>query len=182
MRYPNYAFMLVGDCRVGKTTLADIISHKMKMRVLIIRSLTTRAPREESDARFYTHISMKRFEEKIANEDLAECVRYGENYYGYERAQLEHVLRSRHGICVATQEGANELLKLGYNVKPVRIIGKNNEHIQRPFYAAHPERKADDERRNMIPVPYAHILVNDFTPGGLKKAVRELIAFIRKHK
>lgn len=182
VKYPNYAFVLVGDCRVGKTTLASVVVKKMRLRILIIASLTTRAPRDENDKRFSTCISTKRFEEKITSGDFAEFVRIGEHYYGHEQAQLEHVLRSRHGICDATQQGVNELLRRGYNVKPIRIIGKNHEHIQRSFYEKYPDRKDGDSRYNVIPVPYSCTIVNNFTLGGLQIAAQELVAFVRRHK
>lgn len=187
VRDPNYIFVLIGDCRVGKTTLLGIAATELKMRIRIIKSVTTREPRNESDKRDYIHISKRSFEEKIGSGDFAECVRYppeGENwnYYGYERAYLENTLRQRHGICIATQEGALALMEQGYKVKPTRIIGKGNKEIQDAFYEQYPERKAEDEQRNVIEIPYALTIVNDFAPGGLEKAAKELCTFIRRHK
>lgn len=175
-------FALVGSSRAGKSTLIHEVVRAIPDRVGIIKSFTTRAHRgTEDDDLFYDFLSLEEFEAKKKNNAFAECIEHAGNYYGYEHATIDAVLKEKHGICAVVEYALADLMHAGYSVTPIKITPHHSEVIRDAFYEKHRERRHADEERAKIPVAFATEIINSFEPGGKEKAVRELTAYIENY-
>ena len=169
----NMIFALVGPSGSGKSTLIIEAANKLQGKLEIIKSVTTRAKREEKDNLFYFFISEERFRLKVNDDDFAEIVSYAGNLYGYDRRAVDTVLAKRHGICAATEHGVIALMRSGYHVKAIGIA---------PIYKKSPisdaREKADRERRK-IHITFQKEIINSFLKGGKEKAIKELVDYIK---
>ena len=160
----------------GKTTLIRAALDLCLEAIAPIRSTTTR-PREDRDDDFsYEYITMSEFNRRHKAGRFVNVDRYGNNWYGYDRYNIEKVLA--HGICAATQKGILDLQRASYTVMPIKIVAKGNEEAKEAFYRKNPQRKIDDEEREKIPIPYVLRTTNSFWPGGLEFAAQKLVNFI----
>ncbi len=172
-------FALVGPAKTGKTTLIEKVVSVIPESVGIIKSVTTRAQRNEQDARSYVFITEKEFEKKRDCDEFVECIEHAGNWYAYEKKMIEEMLAKKHGICAATEHGVLQLRKAGFKIKPIKILAIGNEEMQRRFYNDHPGREEADRERRSILIPAERTIIDSFiAPDGLEKAMRELISFI----
>lgn len=185
LRYTNIMntiFALVGSARSGKSTLIREVAQRIPDRVGIIKSFTTRAHRNtEEDDLFYDFLTLDEFEAKKKNGAFAECIEHAGNYYGYEHATIDAVLKEKHGICAVVEYALADLAHAGYSVTPIKITPLHAASVQNAFYEKHRERKSADAERAKIPVNFAAKIINSFKPGGKEKAVNNLITFIKNY-
>lgn len=175
----NTIFTLIGSSRSGKSTLIKEVISRIPEKVGIIKSFTTRTHRGiEEDDLFYDFLSLDEFEEKKKNNAFAECIEHAGNYYGYEYATIDAVLKEKNGICAIVEYALPDLMRAGYSVAPVKITPVHSEKVRDAFYEKHQERRHADEERAKIPVTFAVEIINSFEPRGKEKAADELIAFI----
>lgn len=165
---------LVGPARAGKTTLIDGVVAAIPERVRRIKSLTTRAQRDESDGLVYDFVTRDEFAALDAAGQVLERVEYAGNLYGIRKDHLEDVLSRGHGICALVEDGVDYFRRLGiYPLVTVRIIPVGYEKIDDLV-----RQKADADRlaRN---VPTDFTIENRFTTGGFVAAQAELLLCVR---
>lgn len=165
--------VLVGNQQSGKSTLIkEMLARVPELRVL--RSITTRAPREPDDAIFYRFTSRFIFRLLRFFGLIIQAVKYGENFYGNTWWDFKGVLLFHTGIAAVTQEGVLTLRAQGHRVIAINVVRPPGE-----FTLENTPRGHDDARRREIPIAYNATIVNSFEPGGLTKATNELETFIR---
>ena len=169
----NMIFALVGPSGAGKSTLIKEALEIISDKIGIVRSLTTRAQKDELDALFYDFVTQQEFNKKLFADELVEWVEYAGNSYGYERTTVDAVLKEKLGICAATEHGVIALMRSGYHVKAIGIA---------PIYKKSPisdaREKADRERRK-IHITFQKEIINSFLKGGKEKAIKELVDYIK---
>src|SRR3989344_3183065 len=137
-------FALVGPSGAGKSTLIKEALEIIGDKIGIVRSLTTRAQKDELDALFYDFVTQQEFNKKLFANELVEWVEYAGNSYGYEKTTVDAVLKEKLGICAATEHGVIALMQSGYHVKAIGIT---------PIYKKSPvsgaREKANRERRKI---------------------------------
>ena len=175
----RHLFVLCGPSRAGKTILMKAAMLELAPHLKIVKSTTTRAPREPDDALVYDFMSVERFEFKKQRGDFMEAVRYGNNFYGYDRGTINITMHYKHGICIATEHGILELEK-GYPVRSIKITssGKEAEAMREAYYLEHPQRRKDDLERSRISIDYDLEILNSFEPEGKEKAIKLLVDYI----
>jgi guanylate kinase len=161
---------LVGPSGGGKTTLMDAAINVMPEKLDRIQSFTTRAQRNEADALYYEFISRTEVEERKAEGIIVQLVEFNGNYYGTDRPHIHKVLEQKFGILAVVEHGIQTFIDAGFEVKVVKIEPKG--------YVIPENRKAADEARAKIEIPINKTVVNDFSDGGLEKAVSELTKYL----
>jgi guanylate kinase len=176
----NNIFGLYASTGDGKTALinAVVVSQALVGKIQIIKSTTTR-PREGRDNNgSYNFVTIDEFEKMCVAGRFIETVTYGGNLYGFDYDGVDQALAHAHGICAITKNRILNLRESGYSVVPIEIIAVGNEDNKSQFYAQNPSRRNDDEAMAKIIVDSAHVIVNNFAPGGLYKATQEIVDLI----
>jgi len=169
----NMIFALVGPSGSGKSTLIKEALEIIGNKIGIVRSLTTRAQKDELDALFYDFVTQQEFNKKLFADELVEWVEYAGNSYGYERTTVDAVLKEKLGICAATEHGVIALMQAGYHVK---AIGITTIYQKSPINA---EREKEDRERAKLHITFQKEITNSFLKGGKEKAVKELVDYIK---
>ncbi len=171
--YPLIA--IVGPSGAGKTTLILRTLERLSGRLAIVRSITTRPPRESQDGLFYELIPRKEFERRIANGRVLQSIEYAGNLYGNDREEVQRVLSEKIGIAALVEQSISNFREAGYRVIVVRIIPHGHTPRERGG------RAAADAARLKLNLSTDHTIVNSFEPGGLDKATAELAASIERY-
>ena len=169
----NMIFVLVGPSGSGKSTLIKEALEIIGNKIGIVRSLTTRAQKDELDALFYDFVTQQEFNKKLFANELVEWVEYAGNFYGTEKTTIDSVLKEKPGIYATDEHGIIALMQTGYHVKAIGIA---------PIYKKSPisdaREKADRECRK-IHITFQKEIINSFLKGGKEKAVKELVSYIK---
>ncbi len=99
--------ILVGPSGSGKTAVAGKLMEKYGY--IKVRTVTTRKRREKEPEDAYYFMSTDEFESHRKAGDFAEIDRYGDNYYGMLKADLEDGTKK---INVMTLNGAGAVKKV----------------------------------------------------------------------
>ena len=169
----NMIFALVGPSGAGKSTLIKEALEIIGDKIGIVRSLTTRAQKDELDALFYDFVTQQEFNKKLFADELVEWVEYAGNFYGYEKTTVDAMTEEKLGICAATEHGVIALMRSGYPVKAIGIIP-----LYKKSSVSDAREKADRERRK-VHITYQKEIINSFLKGGKEKAVKELVYYIK---
>ena len=93
MQNKRNIFVISGPSGSGKNTVYDGVRALLPDIAQTV-SATTRPPREgETDGIDYYFLSEESFREHIENGDFIEYVRYGHNYYGTLKSEIERLSR-----------------------------------------------------------------------------------------
>ncbi|MGH8059497.1 MAG: hypothetical protein ACREOH_20045, partial [Candidatus Entotheonellia bacterium] len=106
--------VLVGPPGVGKKFCTLRINGNHPMDVEIIKTLTTQPQRHIYDSLFYKTVTLEDFQQRAAAGDLLEYDEFAECWYGMERAEVETLLKQKHGIVSVTPAGAASLRDSGF--------------------------------------------------------------------
>lgn len=113
-RISHKLFVLVGPPGVGKKFCTLRINGNHPMDVEIIKTLTTQPQRHIYDSLFYKTVSLEDFQQRAAAGDLLESDEFAECWYGIERAEVETLLKQKHGIVSVTPAGVASLRDSGF--------------------------------------------------------------------
>lgn len=85
------AIVIVGASGVGKTTVANVILENPEF--CLVRSATTRKPREDGNDSEYIYLSNDEFQNAVKNGEMLEFTEYGSNFYGTPIFELERIFQ-----------------------------------------------------------------------------------------
>lgn len=113
-RISHKLLVLVGPPGVGKKFCTLRINGNHPMDVEIIKTLTTQPQRHIYDSLFYKTVTLEDFQQRAAAGELLEHDEFAECWYGIERAEVETLLKQKHGIVSVTPTGAASLRDSGF--------------------------------------------------------------------
>lgn len=167
----NPIIALVGKSGVGKTTLMMELLKRLSEKVAPIVVLTNRPKRGPEDEIFCRFVDANYIQNQRDQGLLVQYLEYGGSVYGCAKADIDKALAHGIGLQAYVESGIADLRKHGYRVFPIKVITDQETYRSE-------ERAKEDDKRDTHPVQYALTLQNSFTPGGLEKAVQELISFV----
>lgn len=177
-------FVVSGPSGAGKGTLVARLLRLVPDLWLSV-SATTRAPREgETDGVSYRFMSVQDFEGQIAREGFLEWARYGGNYYGTPRDEVER--RMAEGGQVVLEIDVQGALQVKERLPEARLVfiePPSKAELERRLRARGTDSE-DSIRRRMEAVDaelacaarYDETIVND----DLDAATERLLAFVRE--
>ena len=83
------AIVIAGASGVGKTTVANLILEKGGFD--LVRSATTRPPREDGNYGEYLYLSREDFLKRVDKGEMLEFTEYGGNLYGTPKSEIERI-------------------------------------------------------------------------------------------
>ncbi|MDP3985650.1 MAG: hypothetical protein Q8P82_02695 [bacterium] len=172
MPFPIVA--LIGPSGSGKTTLILKLVAQHPERFAVLRSFTTRAWREPQDDVFYECISHAEFERRRDAGLLLPFTKYAGNVYGNVRAEVEEARRSHIPLLALIEEAAHNFRSEGYPLISIGVIPRGEKFAPRPD----PLRTIEDAARAQDTLVLHGTVVNSFDPGGLDRAVADLLRII----
>ncbi len=174
-----------GPAGVGKDTVVAKLLEKDNTFSLSV-SATTRAPRgEEKHGVNYYYFSTEDFLAKVENDDFIEYAKYGSNYYGTLKSDVEQrIADGKTVILVIEVKGAANIKKIYPGSLSIFVMPPSEEILENRLRGRNTESEEDIIKRLNIAkseieqrVNYDYILVND----DLEKAVDEAHSVIKNH-
>ena len=174
-----------GPAGVGKDTVVANLLEKYDCFSLSV-SATTRAPRgTEQHGINYYYFSQDEFLSKIENNEFIEYAKYGSNYYGTLRSDVEERIRNgKTVILVIEVNGAANIKKIYPDSLSIFVMPPSEEILEQRLRGRQTECEADIQKRLAIAqsemqerVNYDFIIVND----ELEKAVGDAYEIIKNH-
>ena len=174
-----------GPAGVGKDTVVAKLLEKDNTFSLSV-SATTRAPRgEEKHGVNYYYFSTEEFLAKVENDDFIEYAKYGSNYYGTLKSDVEQrIADGKTVILVIEVKGAANIKKIYPGSLSIFVRPPSEEVLESRLRGRNTESEEDIIKRLNIAkseieqrVNYDYILVND----DLEKAVDEAHGVIKNH-
>ena len=148
-------------------------------------SATTRPPRlTEKNGENYYFLTVKEFEDKIAQDGFIEYAKYGSNYYGTLKCDVEkRIQNGKTVILVIDVQGAAEVKKLYPGVLSLFIMPPSREILRCRLRKRMTDSEEDISKRMCIAeqeitksCDYDYTVVND----DLDKAVSQVYNIIKK--
>ena len=148
-------------------------------------SATTRPPRlTEKNGENYYFLTVKEFEDKINQDGFIEYAKYGSNYYGTLKCDVEkRIQNGKTVILVIDVQGAAEIKKLYPGVLSLFIMPPSRDVLERRLRKRMTDSEADISKRMCIAkkeiaksCEYDYTVVND----DLDKAVSQVYNIIKK--
>lgn len=185
---PTLAPMIVvsGPSGVGKTTVVERLVGRSGLPLRRVVTATTRPPRPgEIDGRDYHFWTVPRFEQAVAGGEMLEHARYGGNWYGTPRAEVDpHRAAGAGVVLVIDVQGAAQVrAKYPGDHCSVFLLPPSWEELEQRLRARNTEdegrlaRRLETAREELARAgEFDHRIVND----GLDAAVRDLEAVIRE--
>lgn len=84
------AIVIAGASGVGKTTVANLILEKCDFS--LVRSATTRPPREDGNYDEYLYLTREEFLSRVENGEMLEFTEYGDRLYGTPKSEIERIV------------------------------------------------------------------------------------------
>lgn len=168
--YPILGFL--GPSGSGKNMLIEEMLKRFPDRVGIMKSITTRAPRNEGEKLYYDFVTKEYIDELEQQGRLTHRVEFAGTHYATDRQHLDELLSKQMGACPLVQEGIRFLRNAGYEVKVIEIIP-----VDQPNNRDEVRHKADAERFKEKMSADIQIL-NSFHPGGKQRAIEQLFDYI----
>ena len=174
-----------GPAGVGKDTVVANLLEKYDCFSLSV-SATTRAPRgTEQHGINYYYFSQEEFVAKIENNEFIEYAKYGSNYYGTLRSDVEERIRNgKTVILVIEVKGAANIKKMYPDSLSIFVMPPSEEILESRLRGRQTECEADIQKRLAIAqsemqerVNYDFIIVND----ELENAVNDAYEIIKNH-
>lgn len=172
-----------GPAGVGKdTVVAKLLEIDDSFSLSV--SATTRAPRgEEKHGVNYYYFSVEEFLEKIENNEFIEHAKYGSNYYGTLKSDVEdRIANGKTVILVIEVKGAANIKKLYPESTSIFVMPPSAEVLENRLRGRQTESEADIQKRLEIAKSeisescnYDYIVVNDV----LEKAVEDAYKIIK---
>ncbi len=185
----GFLLILSGPSGAGKDAVLRELK-KIDDNTVVSISMTTRAPREkEVDGKDYYFITKEEFEQHIANGEMLEWAKYGENYYGTPKAPIDNWIAEGKTVILEIEiQGADKIREIipdapslfimppSLAVLEQRLRGRQTnteEDIQKRLLTARQEiSRAND---------YDFIVVNDMLEEAVEKTL-EIINRLREER
>jgi len=131
MESKGIIFILSAPSGTGKTTVCQLLKHKLPNLKLSI-SHTTREPREgETEDKDYHFISQKKFEKKIQNKEFLEWAKVFNNYYGTTSESISQHLNKGEDVLIELDvQGAQSLRKINYKAVFIFIMPPSLKELE----------------------------------------------------
>ncbi len=126
--------VIAGPTAVGKTTIADILSHLKPSIHRAVSCTTRKRKRDEVNGVDYHFLSREDFERRRKRGDFAECAEVHGEWYGTLRLDLSPALRA----------GVEVLLVI--DVQGMREIKRQYPHVTRSIFIHPPNISTLEER------------------------------------
>lgn len=125
-RVDNKLIIISGNSASGKSTILNKLSKNT------IVSFTTREPRPgEKDGVDYQYISKEKYFELLNNGGLVEWTKYGGNYYGLTKQEIESKLNKGNAYVIVDYHGMKQLKELYPNNVSIFIYNDYHEAASR---------------------------------------------------
>lgn len=176
--------IISGPSGSGKNTVYDGLCLKSDNIAQTI-SVTTRPPREgETDGKDYYFVSTEDFLRKVEQNEFVEYVKYGNNYYGTLKSEIERLRdEGKTVILVIEVEGALNIKKAFPDAKSIFLVPPSPEELRRRISRRGQNSDEDIEIRLRIAEKemsykdkYDYCIVND----ELQKCIDEVYDIINK--
>jgi guanylate kinase len=165
----------------GKTTIAKrLLEHNKNLSRVI--TATTRSPRAgEVNGKDYHFLTLKRFENAVKNNLMAEWAKVHVNYYGVPKASVDKVIKKRRlPILVVDVQGAKTIKKIYKNAVSIFIAPPSMSELKKRIAARNDgtrdlKVRMESAKKEMAQIKfYDYLIINDV----LDKAVEECNAII----
>lgn len=167
---------LVGPSGSGKTALILAMRDTFPEKTVVLKSLTTRAPRDEQDALFYEFVGVEELRAREHAGRLVQVSEYAGNFYAHDREHIDHVIQQGIALCAIVEFGVLALRNAGYDIRTLKLI---------PFPPRHPREREDpsrllaDAKRVSLITQHDFELTNDFHEGGWETSVTRMAEIVR---
>ncbi len=178
--------VISGPSGAGKDTIVSRLLEKDECFSLSV-SATTRAPRgEEVDGENYYFLTVEQFEEKISNDGFVEFAKYGSNYYGTLKSDVQaRIENGKTVILVIEVNGAANIKKMYPGSLSIFIMPPSESVLEKRLRDRQTESEEAILKRMDIAKTeiskskdYDYIVVND----ELDKAVEDAYEIIKNQR
>ena len=181
-------FLLIfsGPSGSGKdTVIKEILARDEKTVVSI--SMTTRSPRPgEVDGVSYYYVTREEFEEKIANDEMLEWAKYGDNYYGTPKAPVSKWIAEGKTVILEIEvQGADKIRERYPGVRTMFLMPPSMHVLKSRLSSRNTETDEEIHKRITIAKEeigrandYDYIIVNN----RLEDTVEDVLEVIYRHR
>ena len=130
------ALVLVGASGAGKTTVAQAIIENGS-KFLMVRSVTTRAPRGDSHDGEYIYKTRDEFLKMVQDSELLEYMEYGDNLYGTPKSEVDRIFSTgKIPLFILDLEGVKSLRSKDIDFKPIVVyIWSDLDEVESRLYS-----------------------------------------------
>lgn len=174
LRYPVFA--VVGPSQRGKSELIKSMLARFPDSLAVLKTISTRDPREPDDAIFYDLVSDEKFAAMKAAGVLTQGgnTEYAGAFYDNDRVTDDALLEERAGICAWVEPTVTLYRRLGYTVLMVRIVP---DGVGWP--PVNHKRAEADRKREVAAPPPNKLILNAYGKEGFARADDMLAAYIQ---
>lgn len=172
----NTLFCFVGESGSGKTTIITELNKQFPKDFKIMKSVTTRRRRDETDDLFYDLLTQDQFSSLREQGELIEEIEYAGNRYALNADKFFQTLHDFPAMLAITEEGASKIRKYHKDIFIISVLPLDKELCKTKIREPEKERSEADKNRSLTKsglVPN-YILINSFSEGGLQDAIDEI--------
>ncbi len=182
----GFLLILSGPSGSGKDTVIDCLLKRDNQIVCSV-SMTTRKPRPgEQDGVNYFFVSKEEFEQKIAQDEMLEWAKYGENYYGTPKTPiLKWIGEGKTVILNIEVQGAGKIKEQMPEVRTMFLMPPSVQALRARLKGRGTESDEEIEKRIAIAryeishaYDYDYIIVNN----RLEDAVEGVLEVVNRNR
>lgn len=182
----GFLLILSGPSGSGKDTVIDCLLKRDNQIVCSV-SMTTRNPRPgEQDGVNYFFVSKEEFEQKIAQDEMLEWAKYGENYYGTPKTPiLKWIAEGKTVILNIEVQGAGKIKEQMPEVRTMFLMPPSVQALRARLKGRGTESDEEIEKRIAIAryeishaYDYDYIIVNN----RLEDAVEGVLEVVNRNR
>lgn len=182
----GFLLILSGPSGSGKDTVIDCLL-KRDSQIVCSVSMTTRKPRPgEQDGVNYFFVSKEEFEQRIAQDEMLEWAKYGENYYGTPKTPiLKWIGEGKTVILNIEVQGAGKIKEQMPEVRTMFLMPPSVQALRARLKGRGTESDEEIEKRIAIAryeishaYDYDYIIVNN----RLEDAVEGVLEVVNRNR